>query len=93
MKKALKEVKKIKNIHGEALTLHIVDIYNKHDVGEEITATERVMIGLVYSEFITDDNDNDYEMALYVASKKAEVLREILEIDHMELLEKVESYL
>lgn len=80
----MKEAEKILGWGLPLLVTRIGEIYYKHDIGGVLSNSERLIIGLRYSEFLSETND---EYDLYNASIKRDAVLDYLGIDFDELIE------
>lgn len=77
MSKVLKEAQDMVKITPKALALEIADLLNWYKAGGKINEHDRYLLGIAYSEFWADENDN-YDNALIVASEKCNIVRKFL---------------
>lgn len=74
----MKHAKELKTFHPNMLVVRIGEIYEKHSEGKPLTANERLIIGLRYSEFLATSNTNE---AYIQAEAKSQAVREYLGLD------------
>lgn len=87
-----KQLKQLENFSDddkiEIIALEIIYIFKKHNNNEKLIQKEKVLLGLAYSEFLTDSTD---ETDLYNAERTRIILLKQLNINGRKLIEKVEE--
>lgn len=79
----IKEAQMIQSWGLPMLVMRIGEIHNKHSEGLKLTNSEKLIIGLRYSEFLSEGTT---EMDYYQASLKRNTVLQKLGIDFNELI-------
>ena len=88
MSTMIRNIEKLADYGVEALALEIHDLLNKYQDGYGLNELETLILGLGYSEFLAEGND---DMDYVNASSKRHIILKSLGIDSLDLYVAIEK--